>query len=39
MTAMKSLIDTVIHQPKSALSLLVENAETALDLEALLEAI
>ncbi|MGI2027542.1 hypothetical protein [Endozoicomonas acroporae] len=36
---MKSLIDTVSHQPKSALSLLVGNAGTALDLEALLEAI
>lgn len=36
---MKSLIDTVIHQPKSALSLLVGSAGTALDLEALLEAI
>ncbi len=36
---MKSPIDTLIYQPKSALSLLAGSAETALDLEALLEAI
>lgn len=36
---MKLPIDTVINQPKSALSLLIGNAETALDMEALLKAI